>query len=283
MLNMLLLQDFHLSWVWSDEMLWHSVYAQRRPFKPVRKRQTGLERLHLNFKIRKTMNYSYLLYCVLIGYLFGNVLFAELIGKIKGKSTFENGSGNPGMTNSIHVLGLSSGILVLLGDILKTLLAYLLCRWLFPSLGSLSALYSGMGCMLGHCFPFWHHFQGGKGVTVVCAAYILYAPIPGIVALACGGICILLKKGVKVAAAIIPLVFLVLMLFSFSWLTFLPALFMGSLLAYLNLRPNRLQTNLPAPGVEVEEEAVPAITDGSEKIPVKPESKLSREVKKLMR
>ena len=233
------------------------------------------------------MNYSYLLYCVLIGYAFGNILTAELIGKAKGKSTFENGSGNPGMTNSIHVLGLSSGVMVLAGDILKTLFAYLLCLWLFLSLHNLAALYSGLGCMLGHCFPIWHHFQGGKGVTVVCAAYILYAPIPGIIALACGGICILLKKGVKIAAAVIPAVFLVIMLFQFSWMAFLPAAFMGGLLAYLNLRPNRLQ-NPPAPAEDKDQAKtdsadLKAISDGREKIPAKPESELSRKVKNYMR
>ncbi len=189
----------------------------------------------------KGIRFMDLLYCVGIGYLFGNFITAEMVGRIHNKSLFEHGSGNPGMTNTLHVLGKGPAALVLGGDILKTILAVVLCRWLFPSQGAMPALYAGAGVMLGHCFPFWHHFEGGKGVAVLCSAYILFAPIYGIIALACGGITLLLKKGVKVAAAVIPTVFCVLIaLFQFSWVSLIPSLLMGGLEAYLNLRPNKL-------------------------------------------
>ena len=185
--------------------------------------------------------YMDLLYSALIGYAFGNILPASILGHFKNKNPFDHGSGNPGMTNTIKIMGKSAGAIVLIGDILKTAVAILLCEYLFPHWGHVIALYTGIGVMLGHCFPIWHHFEGGKGVAVVCATYILYAPLPGIVALASGGIALLLKKGVKVAAAIIPLVYCVWMLFHFTWLSYLPALAMGLLMAWLNLRPNRLQ------------------------------------------
>jgi len=189
----------------------------------------------------KGIRFMDLLYCVCIGYLFGNFITAEMVGRMHKKSLFEHGSGNPGMTNTLHVLGKVPAALVLGGDILKTILAVVLCRWLFPAQGALAALYAGAGVMLGHCFPFWHHFEGGKGVAVLCSAYILFAPIYGIIALACGGIALLLKKGVKVAAAVIPTVFCVLIaLFQFSWASLIPSLLMGGLEAYLNLRPNKL-------------------------------------------
>ncbi len=183
-----------------------------------------------------------LLYCVGIGYLFGNFITAEFVGRIfYHKSLFEHGSGNPGMNNTSKVLGKKAAAIVLLGDIFKTILAVLVCRWLFPAQGNLANLYAGAGTMLGHCFPFWHHFEGGKGVAVLCAAYILYAPVYGIIALACGGITLLLKKGVKVAAAIIPAVFCILIaIFQFSWQSLIPSILMGSLEAYLNLKPNKL-------------------------------------------
>lgn len=185
--------------------------------------------------------------CILIGYAFGCILPADLIGRFKKKSPFENGSGNPGMTNTIKTMGKTAGALVLGGDILKTILAVILCKMLFPAWSDIAPLYAGIGVMLGHCYPFWHHFQGGKGVAVCCSAYILYAPIPGIIALACGGICLLLKLGVKIAAAVIPLVFCVFLLFRFSWISFVPAFLMGIWLAWMNLRPNRLKDGVPNP------------------------------------
>lgn len=183
-----------------------------------------------------------------IGYLFGNFLPAVLIGKVKKKNPFEHGSGNPGMTNTIKTMGLVSGAAVLAGDILKTLFAVVLCQSLFPSVRGLVPLYTGLGCMLGHCYPFWHHFQGGKGVAVVCSAFVLYAPIPGLIALACGAICVLLKSGVKIAAAAIPAAYLILLPFfsPFSWAAYTPAALMGIWMAWLNLRPNRLDNSQPA-------------------------------------
>lgn len=189
-----------------------------------------------------------LVYSLLIGYAFGNILPAAILGYFKKKNPFDHGSGNPGMTNTIKVMGKSAGALVLIGDILKTVVAIVLCEYLFSSWGHVIALYAGFGVMLGHCFPFWHHFEGGKGVAVVCATYILYAPMAGIIALGCGALALVLKKGVKVAAAVIPLVYCIWMLFQFTWLSYLPTLIMGLLMAWLNLRPNRLQQ--PTPSLE---------------------------------
>lgn len=186
-----------------------------------------------------------LFWCVLIGYAFGNILSAEVIGLFYHKSLFEHGSGNPGMTNTIKVLGKTAGILVLLGDILKTIAAVLLCDALFPSLRALIPLYAGLGVTLGHCFPLWHHFLGGKGVAVAASAFILYWPLAGIIALLCGGICVLLKLGLKKAAAAIDAVFLVFLLFRFSWITFIPALLISAIMAALNMKPNRLIDGRP--------------------------------------
>ncbi len=182
-----------------------------------------------------------LLYCIGIGYLFGCFLTASLIGRIHHIDIFEKGSGNPGMTNTIKVLGKTAGILVLAGDILKTLLAILLCEFLFPELGSLCALYTGFGVCLGHCFPFWHHFQGGKGVACVAVSYVLFNPVAGIAALLAGDAIQLFFKKIKLAAAAISAIFCAWILFSDPRaIVLIPALAMGILMAWLNLRPNRL-------------------------------------------
>ena len=203
-----------------------------------------------------------LLYCVLIGYAFGCILSAVLVGRLRHIDIFEKGSGNPGMTNTIKVLGKPAGIAVLVGDILKTLFAVLLCEYLFPEQGTLCALYAGLGVCLGHCFPFWHHFLGGKGVACVASAYVLFNPIAGLAALIAGGAVQFFLKKIKLAAAVISALFCGWMLISDPRpIALIPALAMGILMAWLNLRPNRLvDDKKPEPETVKPLETDPAIS-----------------------
>ena len=86
------------------------------------------------------------LLCLLLGYLCGCFLTAELVARARtGKSAAALGTGNPGMANLAHELGKGWGAVVLAGDIAKTALAFGLCRALFPALGGLSGLWAGLG------------------------------------------------------------------------------------------------------------------------------------------
>ena len=146
--------------------------------------------------------------CLLIGYLCGCYLTAETVARrYTGQSAAQLGSGNPGMTNIAGAVGKTKGAVVLLGDIAKTILAWILCRTLFPSLGALSALWAGFGAVLGHNFPFWKKFKGGKGVTVTCACLILYAPGWGTLACLAGLAVTLLTGYLPVGAVLIPALF----------------------------------------------------------------------------
>jgi len=117
---------------------------------------------------------------LLIGYGFGLFLTAEAVVRARtGRSVYEFGSHNPGMANVMHVFGFRAGALTLAGDVLKTVAACLLCRWLFPEMGQIIVLYAGLGVCLGHNWPLWHKFRGGKGVAVTCAALILFSPLWG--------------------------------------------------------------------------------------------------------
>lgn len=119
--------------------------------------------------------------CLLIGYLCGCVLFSDIVARgLSGRSAFELGDGNPGMANVGHVLGTKAAILCLLGDILKTVVAVWVSNVLFPQLGVLATGWAGLGATLGHDFPFWHKFRGGKGVTTIASTIILMAPLWGI-------------------------------------------------------------------------------------------------------
>lgn len=110
-----------------------------------------------------------------IGYLFGCISPAAILGKLQNVNLKKEGTGNLGATNTALVLGPKSGIIVLVSDIMKSILSAEVSCALFPDL-----LHAGMiaciGCMLGHCFPVFMHFEGGKGVAVYAGMVLLYNP-----------------------------------------------------------------------------------------------------------
>lgn len=109
--------------------------------------------------------------CLAIGYVFGLFQTAYIYGKSKGIDIREHGSGNAGTTNALRVLGPSAGLVVLLGDMLKCLIPVLLVGFLFrgqsPEVVYLLKAWTFAGVVLGHDFPFYMGFKGGKGVAVM--------------------------------------------------------------------------------------------------------------------
>lgn len=118
--------------------------------------------------------------CILIGYVFGLFQTSFFYGKMKGIDIREHGSGNAGTTNTIRVLGTKAGLLVLAGDILKCILAILLCGALYdashPQEVYLLKLYAAAGAILGHNFPFYLHFKGGKGIAATAGLILAFHP-----------------------------------------------------------------------------------------------------------
>ena len=98
----------------------------------------------------------------IIGYLIGCPNLALILAKAKGVDIRANGSGNPGTSNAMILMGWKTGILVGLHDIGKGLVAVLLIRALFPDVAFAAAV-GGVACVLGHMFPFYMRFKGGKG------------------------------------------------------------------------------------------------------------------------
>ena len=148
--------------------------------------------------------------CVVIGYFCGSFLTADVVARCKtGKSAFSVGSGNPGMANIGEALGVKWAAATLLGDVMKTALPCLLCRFvLFPSLGDVTILYAGVGTALGHGYPFWNRFRGGRSVAVSCTYIILFSPLIG-AAVELAGFCAVALTGyLAVGTLLIPLLFL---------------------------------------------------------------------------
>ena len=99
-----------------------------------------------------------------MGYLIGCINPAAWIGKKKNVNLKEEGTKNLGATNTALVLGRKAGYFVLILDMFKSIFAYKLARLLFPKL-VMAGLIAGIGVLLGHCFPVFMHFEGGKGLA----------------------------------------------------------------------------------------------------------------------
>ena len=101
-------------------------------------------------------------WAAVMAYLLGCSNMAVYIAKYKKVDLHSGGSGNPGASNATILMGWKTGILVGLHDIGKAYLAVLLARLLFPQLAAAEEV-AGVACVLGHIFPFYLKFKGGKG------------------------------------------------------------------------------------------------------------------------
>lgn len=118
------------------------------------------------------------IYCLLIGYVFGLFQTAYIYGKLHGIDIREYGSGNAGTTNTLRVLGRKAGVIVLFGDIAKCILAVVLTGVVFdsthPDMIYLLKMYAAAGAILGHNFPFYLHFKGGKGIAATAGMILSF-------------------------------------------------------------------------------------------------------------
>lgn len=119
--------------------------------------------------------------CLLIGYVFGLFQTAYIYGKMHGIDIRTVGSGNAGTTNTLRVLGTKAGLIVLAGDVLKTMLAILLVKVLFGATHTdmlyLLVLYTAAGAILGHNYPFYLGFKGGKGIASTAGLILSMPPV----------------------------------------------------------------------------------------------------------
>ncbi len=117
---------------------------------------------------------------LLIGYCLGLFQTGYIYGKWHGIDIRSKGSGNAGTTNTLRVLGWKAGLITFVGDLLKAILAVCIARFLFvgkyPEIIQVLELYAGFGAVLGHNFPFYLKFQGGKGIA--CTAGVILAVCP---------------------------------------------------------------------------------------------------------
>ena len=118
--------------------------------------------------------------CLVIGYVFGLFQTAYIYGKLHGIDIRNYGSGNAGTTNTLRVLGTRAGVLVLFGDIAKCILAIVISGLIFdkthPDMIYLLKIYAAAGAILGHNFPFFLRFKGGKGIAATAGMILAFHP-----------------------------------------------------------------------------------------------------------
>ncbi len=136
------------------------------------------------------------LLCALGGYLVGSIPVGLLIGLARGVDIRRHGSGNIGATNAGRVLGKRFGLLCFALDMLKGLVPALVCGWLLGTLGRLDlppqrtfTWLAVAACpMLGHIFPIWLRFKGGKGISTGLGVMLGVFPVLTIAAAGAAGV-----------------------------------------------------------------------------------------------
>lgn len=125
------------------------------------------------------MNLSTRILCLVIGYVFGLFQTGYIFGKLNGIDIRTQGSGNSGTTNALRVLGKKAGLIVFAGDVLKLGCACYLTTHLFngghfyDAVGPMILLYTGFGVVLGHNYPCYLNFRGGKGIACTAAMLLV--------------------------------------------------------------------------------------------------------------
>ena len=117
------------------------------------------------------MHILYYLLCAVGGYLIGSISVSILLSRfLFGSDVRKQGSGNAGAANVARVLGFWAGALTFLGDCIKGVLA----MWLGKLLcGDIGLCIAGVACLLGHCFPIYFRFKGGKAVSTGAAVALM--------------------------------------------------------------------------------------------------------------
>jgi len=144
---------------------------------------------------------------MIIGYLLGSVSFAALFSKIKKANLKDNGTGNLGATNTMLVMGKGYGALVMVLDVMKSVVAICIARFVFPWF-SAAGILTGTSAVLGHIFPFYLKFKGGKGLACYAGMILALDPLLFIIMLLlCVGLMLIVNHSVVVpyvAAVIFP-------------------------------------------------------------------------------
>lgn len=164
---------------------------------------------------------------VVLGYLLGSLNFALILSRFYFHDDVRaHGSGNAGYTNMRRVYGAKIARLVLAGDFLKNVFAVSLSTLLF---GYVVGTLTGCACVLGHCFPCFFSFRGGKGIAALAGMVLVLDPVLFLVLLLIFLLVLFASRYLSLASVMAGLLYPVLLrtVFNYLHMTALPALFLG--------------------------------------------------------
>lgn len=149
--------------------------------------------------------------CLIIGYAFGCIQTGYIYGRTQGIDIREHGSGNAGTTNVLRTLGKKAGYITYIGDALKGIAAIYIVRYLiFANSGmdiSLLTMYTGLGVVLGHNYPFYLNFKGGKGIAVTSGVMFAFDWRFALIAGICFALAFYITRYVSVGSLILSAIF----------------------------------------------------------------------------
>lgn len=177
-----------------------------------------------------------IIFSSLIGYLIGSVNTSIIIGKLLYKADVRDyGSGNAGATNALRAFGKGAALAVIVGDLLKGILACLIGRYVFGEINPGSGIFlgeyfAGFFAVIGHNWPVYFGFKGGKGVATSFAVILMFSPVAALICLGAFIVIVAITRYVSLGSMIAAIMFLVL---AFIFKEPLPMLLIGTAMVAL--------------------------------------------------
>ena len=154
--------------------------------------------------------------CLLGGYVFGLFQTGYLYSKMHHVDIRREGSGNSGSTNVLRVMGVEAGAIVFFGDFFKTLIPCIIVRLVFvdkPEMVNLLVIYTALGVILGHNYPFYMGFKGGKGIAATAGLLVAMDLRVTLVCLIVFAAIVATTRFVSLGSLVVVSIFLALMIF----------------------------------------------------------------------
>jgi acyl phosphate:glycerol-3-phosphate acyltransferase len=143
------------------------------------------------------------LLAVLAAYLMGSIPFAQLLSKRRGIDLRRVGSGNVGASNVLRTLGVRPAVLAMMLDAVKGTVAVLIAQRL--TTGVAAPVAAGLASMIGHVYPVWLRFRGGKGVATAAGAFAVLTPVALVVAVGAFLLTVVLTRFISVGSMVAAL------------------------------------------------------------------------------
>lgn len=176
------------------------------------------------------MSYIPYIAIAVIAYLLGSISFGMIVSKLTGGPNLrEVGSKNTGATNALRVMGVKMGLLVFVLDILKALVACIIGRvWM----GLNGAMIAGLAVVIGHNWPCFFQFKGGKGVASTLAVMLMTFPVPAVICYVVAIAIIAATRYVSLGSIILGALFALLVIVTNwgNWLAIMWALVIAGLM-----------------------------------------------------